>query len=210
MKHDPLQKPEQPPPLFRDTRAAAGAAAARSMGKRHAQILDLLHRHGPLAIFECAAYLGLFDHQISGRFSQLEAERRIVRTGTRKVKPDTGCEAELYAVAPELPPLDLGASLGYPDTIRISGDEGGLFERQPTPAEEKWPGIAYRLKGSGLVYRVHLIPCPGCGAPLKQVMEGTKKTYSCGTEECKARRLEGAIITEPGRPLLLALVMRTL
>lgn len=100
---DPMQRqqpPEQPSPegclLFKSTRALAGAVAARSIGKRQAKILQLLGDHGPLAIFEIAAMLHVFEHQISGRFSELERDRHIEKAGIRRQKGETRCWAEVY------------------------------------------------------------------------------------------------------------------
>lgn len=88
-------------PLFGEsTRHQARVAAARGAANRYRQILAILDR-GPACIFEVAACLGCFDHQISGRFGELEREGLIEKTGNRKVKPDTGCQAEAYRRRPE-------------------------------------------------------------------------------------------------------------
>ena len=84
--------------LFHSTRAQAGAIAARSIPKRQAKILQLLQSHGPLAIFEIAAMLNIFEHQISGRFSELERDGHIEKAGKRRQKGETGCWAEVYRI----------------------------------------------------------------------------------------------------------------
>lgn len=103
---DPMQRqepPEQPSKtegctLFSNTRALAASAAAKSIGKRQAKILQLLRDHGPLAIFEIAAMLDVFEHQISGRFSELERDHHIEKAGFRRQKGETGCWAEVYRI----------------------------------------------------------------------------------------------------------------
>lgn len=103
---DPLQRqspPEQPSKtegctLFSNTRAFAGAVAAKSIGKRQAKILQLLRDHGPMAIFEIAAMLNVFEHQISGRFSELERDGHIEKAGQRRQKGETLCWAEVYRI----------------------------------------------------------------------------------------------------------------
>lgn len=102
---DPLHRPlirenEQLSPdgctLYSNTLALAGAVAAKSIGKRQAKILQMLKDHGPMAIFEIAALLHVFEHQISGRFSELERDGHIEKAGMRRRKGETGCWAEVY------------------------------------------------------------------------------------------------------------------
>lgn len=103
---DPMQRqspPEQPSKtdgctLYSNTRALAGSAAAKSIGKRQQQILQLLRDHGPLAIFEVAHFMDLGDNQISGRFSELERDGLIEKAGIRRQKGETGCWAECYRI----------------------------------------------------------------------------------------------------------------
>lgn len=87
------------PPLFAaSTREQARQASSRSAGKRYARIIQVLSSGGPACIFEVAQEIGCFDHQISGRFGELERLGLIRKTGQRRVKPSTGCQAEVYAL----------------------------------------------------------------------------------------------------------------
>ena len=85
-------------PLFTTTRDAARQVAARRTSKRYRQIAETLGRLGPSCIFEVAAALGCFDHQISGRFGEMEKLGLIRKTGDRRKKPSTGCAAEVYEI----------------------------------------------------------------------------------------------------------------
>lgn len=93
------------PTLFDSPSIAAGRVAARYARTRYRQILQHLRDKGPACIFEIAAALSdappghqVFDHQISGRFSALEKDLLILRTGHTKPKPDTGCKCSLYQI----------------------------------------------------------------------------------------------------------------
>ena len=210
------------PPL--GTSAAAGQIAARSISTRYAQIVDHIRRHGPSAIFEIAAGLGVFDHQISGRFSELTKRGIIRATGQSRTKPDTGAPAELYDLAEgrELPACRrLPDALGYPPELRIpdpSGGEDGIYiveavaddsSRSVDPA----PGMPYARRSDGgrirLGLRVHLIPCPGCGRPLQQTIEAGQKQTRCPTESCPgAKGWTLQLVHAAGQPHMPALVLR--
>ena len=129
---DPLLRSQQPAgPLFapregenatlnaqswKDTSTLAGERAALAVGSRRAAILKLIESQGPLAIFEIAERLGLFDHQISGRFGELERDGLLVKIGERRVKPGTQCQAEVYGLRPvsvEVELIDRAASPGF-------------------------------------------------------------------------------------------------
>ena len=47
-------------------------------------------------MFEIAAHYQWFDHQISGRFTELAADGLIERTGQTRVKPETQCAADVW------------------------------------------------------------------------------------------------------------------
>ena len=49
--------------------------------------------------FELAEKMGVFDHQISGRFSQMCSDGILYKTGQRRVKLGTNCQAEVYALS---------------------------------------------------------------------------------------------------------------
>jgi hypothetical protein len=84
------------------TSALARRAAGANAGRRYQQILDAL-AHGPLAIFEVAAVIGCLDHQISGRFGELEREGLIIKLGRRVRKPSTRQSCELYGLRRPVP-----------------------------------------------------------------------------------------------------------
>jgi hypothetical protein len=60
--------------------------ARRKFGKKHQQILDLLTEHGAMTPYQVADLLGVPQHTISGRFSELEGVR-IEKTGERLPNP---------------------------------------------------------------------------------------------------------------------------
>jgi hypothetical protein len=174
-----------------------------------------LQEHGTATIFELAAHLGVGDNQISGRFSELEREGLIRKTGERRRKPETTCDAEVYALAaPSTPHVvqDAAALAGYPETLRIENEP---FIRQPLTAGETLPCVPYIRHGAGLaqVYRVELIECPGCGHPLKRIDERIanqpRTVYRCGAPAC-ARTWHLAIVSDPTNRPLLALILKTL
>jgi hypothetical protein len=209
---DPLQRqpPEAPAgTLWHSTTHLAGERAAASVGRRKVRILNHIAEHGPCTIFEVAAGMELNDHQISGRFGELEAAGLIVKTGQRRPKPETGCLAEVYRLGDTPAPPDLGTA-AYPDTLTIGDD--GAFERQAVMAGETIPGIPYARRSSGsvprLLWRVQLVECEGCGKPVKLIQESGRKRYRCGTPDCN-RTYELSIVSEPGQASLLALVMKT-
>ncbi len=209
-----LQQPS-PPPLFqKDTSTAAGATAARFVGQRRQRILQLLRDKGPLALFEIAAILDVGDHHISGRFTELERDGLIKRTGQRRVKPDTGCEAELWAIADDLAAArpdpsaleKLADALGYPRELSI---DGSPFDRQALGGFDSFPGIPYLRRGGGETYRVDLIECPACGRPVRPDAPRAdgRKPYLCTT--C-GKTLEPKTLHAPGAPDRLYFLMRTL
>lgn len=88
--------------LFTDsTSERARKVAAAMTGERYRQIMASL-RQRPKCLFEVAAELGCFDHQISGRFTDLRKLGIIERTGERRVKPATGCSADVYRIVGDL------------------------------------------------------------------------------------------------------------
>jgi hypothetical protein len=138
---DPLQKPLEDaskPALFGSTRELAGAVAAANAGNRRAQILHLLGSRGPMALFEVAAALGCFDHQISGRFTDL-AGRPDRATGERKKSPRPAASATSGGSASSSPP-------DHPPELRLRADAPGRRAPTPTAAsriDPHVPGIPY-------------------------------------------------------------------
>jgi hypothetical protein len=196
--------------LFDSTSKLAGEVAARASSSRRQAIIAIIQRHGPLAIFEIARLLGCHDHQISGRFGEMERDGLLIKTGERRIKPNTKCDAEVYGLpdpkptAPHQP--DAAELLGYPNSLKI-GDEG-IFVRSPILGDNDLPGIPYSLHSSaaGLrsTWRVELIECPGCGRHIKMI---TKGEYRCGTPGCN-RTWFPMLVSESGKTPVLALVMR--
>lgn len=216
MPDGPVQRPIESPrgTLFDATSRLAGEAAAASIGSRREKILRFIRERGPATLFEIAAYYGWYDHQISGRFTELARDAMIERTGERRQKPETGCVADVWRirdrpVEQRRDPADLQ---GYPVELVIPGD--GRFVRWPVLETADLPGIPYCLHGGGgelaLSYRVALVECDGCGRPLKQVtlVDGKdRKVYRCGTPTCN-RTWQLQVVHEPGGVELLALVMK--
>ena len=208
------------------TSRLAGEAAEKLVGSRQARIIQLLRDRGPLTIFEVAAELGVFDHQISGRFSELERQGMIRKTGQRRRKPDTRCDAEVYDLGdvPAALPPDPGSALGFPDTITVDGEP---FDRESPLGMIDAPGVPYArrstLPGMRLSYRVEFLECGGCGRLLRMFEEDAggglaadgsavkrkRRTFRCGTEGC-GRSWELLIVSEPGKLPLPALVMKHL
>jgi len=79
------------------TSEQARQVSSQVVGRRYVQIVEVLSG-GPACIFEVAQQMGCFDHQISGRFGEMERLGLIRKTGQRRVKPSTGCHAEVYEV----------------------------------------------------------------------------------------------------------------
>lgn len=193
--------------MTKDTSQLAGEAAARSSASRRLAILESLGRDGPQAIFELAERLEVFDHQISGRFGEMMTEGLIYKTGERRIKPGTKCEAEVYALSGAAERLEPEELLGYPWELKIA--DQGTFHRQPPLGDVDLPGLPYSLNaaangGARLVYRVEIIVCPGCWKPIKFIEKGK---YQCGTPSCN-RTWYPLLVNVPGQPQMLALVMK--
>src|SRR5690242_7089827 len=113
---DPNTPPGKP---FDSTSRLAGQTAAGYSGTRRAQILQHLADHGPSTLFEIAAKIGCFDHQISGRFGELERDGLIAKTGQRRTKPETGCEADVWTLRQPLSAPLRPEIFGYPLTLTV-------------------------------------------------------------------------------------------
>lgn len=207
---DPLQRSPGPDaPLFGSTREIAGQQAAMKSGAMRERILRRLHEQ-PSTLWEMAEYLGVPDHVISGRFTELAKDLHIERTGERRLKPESQCPADVWRVRGILPGRDpvrsLVNMLGYPDEVTIDGDR---YDRQELLPSETYPGIPYARRadtgGARLIVRVQLVECGGCGRPLKFI---TKGVYRCGTPSCN-RTWNPMTIAETGQPPILAMVMKT-
>lgn len=100
---DPMQRaPDSPGPLFSpptwdctQTSRRAGAVAAKYSSTRYRQIVQLLAER-PMTLWELAGRIGCFDHQISGRITDLLKAGRIERTGETRPNPATNCAAAVY------------------------------------------------------------------------------------------------------------------
>lgn len=108
--HDPLMRPASAaesrpgePSLFDllpkaepDTRQQAAVVAGSVAKQRRAEILRLLHEHGPQTLFELARWLQVPDHAISGRITDLKRDCLIEPTGERRPNPRSGVKCEVY------------------------------------------------------------------------------------------------------------------
>lgn len=199
---------------YNSTSQLAGAVAAANSGNRRAQILLHLEQHGPSALFEVAAAIGCFDHQISGRFTDMERDGLIEKTGVRKTKPETGCQAEVWRLRQPLPPLRPEV-FGYPLTLAVQGE--GLFKR--VELDPHLPGIPYvRDTSEGATAQkvwIAIIECPGCGKPLRYLPEQgpggtTIKNLKCTTPACGPAPWQVTTVNTPGSTPVLALIRKTL
>ncbi len=207
------------------TSRLAGETAAKLVGSRQSRIMQLLHDRGGMTIFEVAGTLRVFDHQISGRFSELERRGKIRKSGQRRRKPDTTCECEVYVLCEDAsdkaatPPR--GDLLGYPDTVVVPGE--GPFDRDEPLGAIDAAGVPYVRRGPGLreTWRFAFMECEGCGRPVREYFENAggsiengvsvprkRRVFRCGTEGCKVR-WQALIVSEPGKAPLLALVAKT-
>ncbi len=210
---------EPPPPssLFASTSRGAGAVAARRVGSRRRRILSLIRERGSITIFEVAEALSLGDNQISGRFSELERDGLIRKSGVRRLKPGTECRAEVYVLADPTEPHELDKQLdrlGYPSAISIGGD---LFDRGIVPDGETLPGIPYSRRadsgGARLHWRIEFVESPCCGRPMifcpERVAGQTVKRFTCTGANCR-RVYELATGAEPGHGPFLVMVLKHL
>jgi len=199
-------------PLF-GTRHAAAAVAARNVPRRYAQIMDVLRQRGPSAIFQIAAVLGVLDHQIAGRFGEMEKAGLIRRSGRSVVKPATGCACELYELvtAHEPPSPTSGAALaqaiGYPTEIRL---EDGIYHLAAPDSTDSAPGHEYLRFTEGdrprMSIRVAMILCPACGSPLSA---GPDKVCRCPGPCPGAKGWRPKLLHIPGHPDLLAILLES-
>jgi hypothetical protein len=199
--------------LFDRTSRLAGETAAKRVGQRRQQILSAIDQHGPLAIFEIAAILDVFDHQISGRFGELVNDGLLYITGDRRKKPETGQVCEVYARREQTSPDYLQTTQhGYPPTITVGSE--GVFDRSYITGDRDLPGVPYARRGPAReTWRVEVIECPGCGRSLKFTPRREAgqelKEFRCNTPTCN-RVWQLTMIAEPGRAAVLALVMKHL
>jgi predicted ArsR family transcriptional regulator len=130
------------------TSTLAGQQAATKSGKTRRRILEVLHERGPAGatLWEVARVLGVHDHTISGRFTELSKDLIIERTGERRNHPNSGCPADVWRICgaantPGQGGADLAALLGYPLTLKIGGE---LYDRQELLPRESYPGCRTR------------------------------------------------------------------
>jgi hypothetical protein len=176
-------------PRYPSTSTIAGQQAATKSGGWRRRILDRLLVE-PQTLWEVAAFYGVPDHVISGRFTELSKDLVIEHAGERRKHPVSGCEAEVWRIrrAANDPQPDVAELLGYPLELKI---EGEIYDRQSLlagGANEGYPAIPYARRadtgGVRLLVRVELIECPGCGKPLKMIVENGVKKFRCGVRTC--------------------------
>lgn len=203
----------RPQPAIGGTSAAAGEVAARSVGSWRQRILARLEVCES-TLFEVAAHYEVEEHRISGRFTGLVADGYIEPTGERRIKPATGCPAEVYRIRRAQSAAGNGQSAivqmldrDYPLSLRIGGD---VFDRQDLLPRESYPGVPYSRRadtgGLRLSVRIEIIDCPGCGKPLFQLDAAKPAEFTCGNQPCR-RRWRTRVATSPGSSPILALVM---
>lgn len=206
-QHDqPLFRPQ---PAIGGTSAAAGEVAARSVGSWRQKILARLEICES-TLFEVAAFYGVPDHCISGRFTDLARDGYIEPSGERRLKPSTDCAAEVYRLRRAEPNTRVELQMldrDYPFSLRIGDD---TFERQELLPRESYPGVPYARKadtgGMRQIVRIEIVECPGCGKPLIQADPAKPRQFSCGNATCR-RRWHARVATAPGASPVLALVM---
>lgn len=82
------------------TSERARKVAAAIAGDRYAKILKALLEK-PQCCFEIAKEIGVFDHRISGRFTELRKLGMIERTGEERINPATDCNGNVWAIVGE-------------------------------------------------------------------------------------------------------------
>lgn len=96
----PIQRPDDDAPLFKrpvlGTSHAAGLQAAKKDTSRRARILAILRETGGATVFEVAAQIGVADHVISGRFTDLARDGEIGLAGACRRHPKSGCLCEVW------------------------------------------------------------------------------------------------------------------
>ena len=116
-------------PLFETTSGEAARVAAQGAGRRYHKILGVLVK-APAAIFEVAQAIStpehqVHDHQISTRFVELVRAGFIRLTGERRVKPSTGCRANVYSLtAAGLEAWKLSQAAGSVELSQLPGPSG--------------------------------------------------------------------------------------
>jgi hypothetical protein len=93
-------QPSEPHSLYDGTRPAGqhpGLESARNAQYFRDRILRRL-RVSDACLFEVAAGLGVPDHIISGRFTELSRDGLIERTGDTRRKPESGCACAVWRI----------------------------------------------------------------------------------------------------------------
>lgn len=206
---DPLQRAnnQDESPLFGSSQRA-GEIAARSIPRRYMRILDLL-RESPSTLIELAEQMHVTPNQISGRLTELSRDGFIERNGQTKPNPATGAPCDVWMLRDRQPPSEkIPEIFGYPAELYIGDD--GLFFR--TQVKDDEPGIPYdrdTTRGaSGMFARISFVDCPGCGTPLKFIMEGQRKTFHCGRAGC-LQKWELTTAKQSGETLVLCLIRKS-
>jgi hypothetical protein len=215
------------------TRDSARQAAEQSAPTRCAQILRLLQDQ-PRTLWEIAQRLGVHEHQISGRLTELTKLGKITPTAMTRPNPRTGQSATVYTLSPEQSPIDHSAAMGYPDYLSLPSfvvpPSGGpsapgldRYQRDGGSDQDGIPGVSYSRRDTPdgpanirQAIRVALIPCPHCGATLKKIGQieiNGKPTsqFRCGARTPNCQLTYTIQLPQvPGGPTIPVLVATTL
>lgn len=84
----------------KDTQIRAWGRVKEDLGGRHDQLLGLLRQSkSGLTLFEACAFFDLPPNQLSGRFTELAEQGRVVDSGDRRVNPRTGVSGVVWKLA---------------------------------------------------------------------------------------------------------------
>lgn len=85
---------------IKDTQLQAWDWVKEGLGGRHDQLLGLLRQSKKgVTLFEACAFFNLPPNQLSGRFTELAEQGRVVDSGNRRVNPATGVNAVVWKMA---------------------------------------------------------------------------------------------------------------
>lgn len=87
---------------IKDTQRAAWDRVKPDLGGRHDQLLGLLRQSkNGVTLFEACAFFGVPPNQLSGRFTELAEQGRVVDSGNRRMNPSTGINGVVWKLNKE-------------------------------------------------------------------------------------------------------------